>query len=227
MVRNVERAEAVADFVEHPVDTVVDAHKRVIAEVEEHEARGEYFSSGMASGEMASGDAAVVIGTASGGAALVRLARGGLGAVVSRSIFTDGLVNPYSPQALSETFTLLSEGSCSAIGEGTATALVIYDYEFAAQQILGERPFTPGGRTIIRHAAEQMVEPPRGRVPMSIQEVDQVLDTATRVRKITDHPKGYTVTLQRPDLPGRPQVVVDAATGERVVTVIKNRPRNR
>lgn len=85
MVRNVERAEAVADFVEHPVDTVVDAHKRVIAEVEEHEARGEYFSSGMASGEMASGDAAVVIGAAEGGAAVFRLARSGglLGAVES------------------------------------------------------------------------------------------------------------------------------------------------
>lgn len=109
---------------------------------------------------------------------------------------------------------------------GETTALMAYDYEFASQKILGERPFTPGGRTITPHAAEQMVEPPPGRVPMSIQEVDQVLDTATRVRKITPHPEGTTVPVQRPDLSGRPQVVVDAATGERVITVIKNKPRN-
>jgi len=49
-----------------------------------------------------------------------------------------------------------------------------------------------------------------------------VLDTATRVRKVTIKADGDTVTVQRPDLPGKPQVVVDAATGKRVVTVIKN-----
>jgi hypothetical protein len=58
---------------------------------------------------------------------------------------------------------------------------------------------------------------------MTREEVDRVLDTATRVKQLTVHPEGDTITVQRPDLPGKPQVVVDAATGKRVITVIKNR----
>jgi len=58
---------------------------------------------------------------------------------------------------------------------------------------------------------------------MTMAEVDQVLDTATVITKLTPHPQGTTVTVQNPGMPGRPQVVVDAATGLRVVSVIKSR----
>lgn len=84
---------------------------------------------------------------------------------------------------------------------------------------------TPGGRTLTDHARDQMLEPPRGRVPMKAAEVDNVLDTADKVRKISKHPKGNTITIQKTTLPGKPQVVVDVETGQRVVTVIKNRPK--
>jgi hypothetical protein len=73
MMRNVQRAQAIEQFAAHPVDTVVQAHKRVIAQVEAHEAKGEYFSGGIASGELASGDAAAVLGAAEAGVGLARL----------------------------------------------------------------------------------------------------------------------------------------------------------
>jgi RHS repeat-associated protein len=125
-----------------------------------------------------------------------------------------------------------SGGAAPAAGEPLAgqpgtpgTAIVKYDPKLAAEQLLGESWETQGGRTISPHAAQQMTKPPPGRVPMTKDEVDVVLDTATKVRKVTVKPEGDTVTVQRPDLPGKPQVVVDAATGKRVVTVIKNKDR--
>jgi hypothetical protein len=57
---------------------------------------------------------------------------------------------------------------------------------------------------------------------MTVYEVDEVLDTAGRVLKLKPHPLGDTITVQSTRMPGRPQVVVDAATGRRVITVIKN-----
>jgi hypothetical protein len=105
---------------------------------------------------------------------------------------------------------------------GQTTAIVKYDPKFASEQLLGESWETAGGRTIGPHAAERMKNPPRGRAPMSKTEVDEVLDTANKVRKVTQHPEGDTITVQRTDLPGKPQVVVDAATGKRVITVVKN-----
>jgi len=56
---------------------------------------------------------------------------------------------------------------------------------------------------------------------MSMKEVDKVLDSADKIKKVSPHPEGDTVTVQSTKLPGQPQVVVDAATGKRVVTVIK------
>ncbi len=38
-------------------------------------------------------------------------------------------------------------------------------------------------------------------------------------------PKGTTITVQNTKMPGKPQVVVDAETGQNVITVIKNRPK--
>jgi hypothetical protein len=51
--------------------------------------------------------------------------------------------------------------------------------------------------------------------------VDQVLDTADEIRKVSSHPDGMTVTVQSTTMPRKPQVVVDAATGRRIITVVK------
>ncbi|MGD2093245.1 MAG: hypothetical protein PVH61_44200 [Candidatus Aminicenantes bacterium] len=108
-----------------------------------------------------------------------------------------------------------------------STALVKYDPDFAVRQILGEEPITPGGRIILDHAARRMKMPPEWREPMTMIEVDQVLDTATRIKKISPHPEGITVTVQNPNMPGKPQIVIDSETGIRVITVIKNKVKNK
>jgi len=96
--------------------------------------------------------------------------------------------------------------------------------EVATRQLLGTS-ITPGGRQIMYHAADRMVHPPRGRAPMTVGEVDQVLDGATSVVKRTDHPDGPTLTIENANMPGRPRVVVDEATGQRVITVVNPRRR--
>lgn len=101
-------------------------------------------------------------------------------------------------------------------------AVVPYDPRFAAQQILGESPVTPKGRMITTHAAERMTTPPIGRAQMTTAEVDEVLDKGDRIKKLSHHRDGDTITIQSTTMPGKPQVVVDAATGNRVITVIKN-----
>jgi hypothetical protein len=83
---------------------------------------------------------------------------------------------------------------------------------------------TPGGRALTDHALDRMTNPPPGRAPMTPSEVDQVLDTANKIKMISVHPKGNTITVQNTTMPGKPQVVVDAETGRRVISVIKNRP---
>jgi hypothetical protein len=60
---------------------------------------------------------------------------------------------------------------------------------------------------------------------MSPAEVDQVLDGATRVVKRSFHPEGNTLTVENANMPGRPRVVVDEATGQRVITVINPRKK--
>ncbi len=102
----------------------------------------------------------------------------------------------------------------------TTTGLAIYDPDFAAQQILG-LPFniTPEGRVVTAHAAERMVNPPPGRVPTTIWEIDEFLDTATEIRKVSFHPKGDTITLRNSNCPIH-KIVVDAETGNRIIMVI-------
>ena len=110
----------------------------------------------------------------------------------------------------------------AAKADDVAKAIVKYDPAFAAQQILGEAPVTAGGRSITPHAADRMVNAGPGRRPMSKAEVDQVLDKGDRIRKVDmNHPAGPTVTVQNTTMPGKPQVVVDAQSGKRVVTVIQ------
>lgn len=68
-----------------------------------------------------------------------------------------------------------------------------------------------------------MVYPPPGRVPTSIKEIDNFLDTATELRKVTPHPLGDTLTLRNNNIPTIKEIVVDAATGKRIITVINPR----
>jgi hypothetical protein len=49
------------------------------------------------------------------------------------------------------------------------------------------------------------------------------LDTGNKITKVNPHPEGTTVTVQKTGMAGKPKVVVDGATGKRVVTVIKNK----
>lgn len=81
---------------------------------------------------------------------------------------------------------------------------------------------TPGGRTLTSHAFEQATNGAPGRRPMSMSEIDKVLDDGNKIRKIDmNHPSGPTVTVQNTNMPGMPRVVVDAGTGKRVITVIQ------
>jgi RHS repeat-associated protein len=112
---------------------------------------------------------------------------------------------------------------------GKTDALVKYDPEFATKQILGDHTpegnLTPGGRAVTPHAAERMVQNSKGRVPMTKQQVDQVLNKGDVIRKITPHPEGTTITIRNTKMPGKPEVVVDAETGKRVITVVNPRAR--
>jgi RHS repeat-associated protein len=97
--------------------------------------------------------------------------------------------------------------------------------DFPFKQILGFQPTTPSGRPLTDHGLTRTVNPPRGRAPMSLSEIDLVLDTGTEIRGPKPHPEGDTITVKAPGLPGKPQVVVDALTGKRVITVIKGRSK--
>jgi hypothetical protein len=101
---------------------------------------------------------------------------------------------------------------------------VAFDGAFATQQLLGTTT-TPAGRQITSHAADRMVNPPKGRIPMSPADIDGVLDGATKVVKRNYHPEGNTLTIENQNMPGRPRVIVDEATGQRVITVINPRTR--
>jgi len=75
--RNAQRMDALVQFAEDPIGTVVEEHRRALAQLEAHEARGEYFKGGIVTGELASGDALVVLGAVEGGIGLARgLTRG-------------------------------------------------------------------------------------------------------------------------------------------------------
>ncbi len=126
-------------------------------------------------------------------------------------------------------FTANPDDPLNAVGVVPGAKVVAKDFDgkFAAKQILGGNTTTEGGREIMDHAARRMTDPPAGRATMTMEEIDQVLDTGDKIRKITPHPAGTTVTVQSTTMPGKPQVVVDAATGQRVITVIKNRVKKK
>lgn len=112
----------------------------------------------------------------------------------------------------------------AAIGvDRTREALPLaFDGELATKQLLGTAT-TPDGRQIMFHAADRMVNPPAGRLPMSPAEVDQVLNGATSIVKRQYHPMGGTLTIENANMAGRPRVIVDEASGQRIITVINPR----
>ncbi|GAB6098004.1 hypothetical protein JCM14469_42580 [Desulfatiferula olefinivorans] len=93
---------------------------------------------------------------------------------------------------------------------------VKWDGEFAAKQVLGHDPVTPGGKQINFHAADRMVNPPKGRVPMNATQVDDFIDTADSIKKIKITNEGTSVTLLNSKYP-KAQIPVD---GNRIITVI-------
>ena len=64
-----------------------------------------------------------------------------------------------------------------------------------------------------------MVNPPIGRISTTVTELDYFLNTATSIRKITQHPLGDTITLRNTNSHIF-EVVVDAQSGNKVITVI-------
>ena len=97
--------------------------------------------------------------------------------------------------------------------------IVAWDGAYATRQLLGTTT-TPGGRQLNFHAADRMMNPPAGRAAMSPADVDGVLDGATNILRRSFHPEGDTLTIQNRNMLGAPRVVVDEATGTRVITVI-------
>ena len=93
--------------------------------------------------------------------------------------------------------------------------LVPFDGEFATKQLLGVSK-TPGGKQINFHAADRMVNPPKGRVPMSAREVEDFIDTANGIKKIRIDDRGTSVTLLNSKYP-KAQIAVD---GKRIITVV-------
>ena len=110
-----------------------------------------------------------------------------------------------------------------AAASGARTVPAVFDGELATRKLLGTTT-TPGGRQIMFHAADRMVNPPAGRIAMTPTEIDAALDGGIAVKR-SYHPQGGTLTIENPNLPGRPRVIVDEATGQRVITVINPRRR--
>ncbi len=100
---------------------------------------------------------------------------------------------------------------------------VKYNKDFAELQQKGQLlpSITPEGRILTDHAINRMLNGEKGRPPMSVADVDKVLNEGNVIRKYSaDNPKGATIAVQNTLMPNKPVVVVDAATGRRIVTVI-------
>ena len=95
-------------------------------------------------------------------------------------------------------------------------------YGTSNQQIVPSR--TPAGREITPHAAERMANPPLGRDVMIPSETDRVIKQATITRV---NPTRQTTTHSAPHLAGKPKVVTSNTHFGRIVTVIKNKFKNR
>lgn len=102
------------------------------------------------------------------------------------------------------------------------TDVVRYDPEFASRQLLGQPAadgyaVTPGGRTVSAHAAERIVTGGPGRPPTTLERVDDILDSGT---KVTYDPIRDTIRVRAPGQPGKPYVVVSGSNPNHIVTVM-------
>jgi RHS repeat-associated protein len=97
------------------------------------------------------------------------------------------------------------------------SALVRWDPEFAARQLLEGTNVTPAGRSITFHAADRIVNGGRGLAPLgreNLGELDRILDTSSELNY--DPLRG---TIRVGSARG-PYVVVDSETGCRIVTYL-------
>lgn len=107
------------------------------------------------------------------------------------------------------------QGAKEVAGTSKNNLPVLFDGEFATKQLLGAA-MTPGGKQINFHAADRMVNPPKGREPMTILEVEYFIDTADKIRKIKIDDRGTSVTLMNSKYP-KAQIAVD---GSRIIMVV-------
>ncbi|MFI5668125.1 RHS repeat-associated core domain-containing protein [Streptomyces sp. NPDC051704] len=119
--------------------------------------------------------------------------------------------------------------AAAAIGRGTGgasgaaeseSAVVPYNRGFANRQDLGMHIptlVTPGGRTLSMHAAERVAGSGPGRPPTTLNVVDYILETGTKVKY---DPVKDSIRIQAPQLPGKPYVVVSNSDHNFVVTVM-------
>ncbi|WP_095092903.1 DUF637 domain-containing protein [Pseudomonas sp. Irchel 3A5] len=106
-------------------------------------------------------------------------------------------------------------GAKEVVGTSKNNLPVLFDGEFATKQLLGTA-MTPGGKQINFHAADRMVNPPKGRESMTILEVEDFIDTADKIKKIKIDDRGTSVTLMNSKYP-KAQIAVD---GGRIITVV-------
>ncbi|MEU7550929.1 RHS repeat-associated core domain-containing protein [Streptomyces sp. NPDC044571] len=110
-------------------------------------------------------------------------------------------------------------GGSSSAAESDG-AVVPYNRGFANRQDLGMHIptlVTPGGRTLSMHAAERVAGSGPGRPPTTLNVIDHILETGTKVKY---DPARDTIRIQAPQLPGKPFVVVSGSNPNYVVTVM-------
>lgn len=114
MMRQGQRAMAIASAARHPLDTVVDAHARAADNILTAEQSGHWFRASIEAGEVGSADAAAVVGAVEGGVGLARLggrtaarlsvAPSAVGVETADTIAEGLRLSPYRVTAPGETF---------------------------------------------------------------------------------------------------------------------------
>ena len=114
--------------------------------------------------------------------------------------------------------TALTGTALEDVGTGAGTELVPYSPQFASRNLLNQLGegygTTPAGRTLSAHAADRVVNGAAGRVPTTLERVDDVLDNPTGLRY---SPTRDTVRVSQ----GKAFVVISGTgPGQHVVTVM-------
>ncbi len=107
----------------------------------------------------------------------------------------------------------------------TTTAILKFDPEFAAAQLLGRPAVTPGGLKISFHAAERIVGV-GNRIPTTLEHIDEIYANVTKVVYQTPDVASYAPTFKliAEKLPGSPYIVLDATQTTVVTVLIRKRP---